>query len=290
MKKILIGLILVLSVSRLYSAFQPSGEQIIMRCYHDSSSTTDKSGDYLNVGLSTGTSATINNYLLGVARSTDIAKLNADVTTNISTNMATLNASISTGMVNMADRITVNVSTNINMLKASISGGLSNLGINITVNASTNTKYLIDNVTVNTSTNSKFISDSITVNASTNTAVIQALLSNIYDRQLNTVISSGVITDSRYVGKVSSGTAGKITAVTGATITIAGNVTHWSFKCKNEINGNYMRIDNTMIGYQCELADGDTDNETVDIPQPITFTLSNLDVGTTIQYQIMKVK
>ena len=45
----------MLSATSIYADIQPSGEQIIMRCYHKASSTTDNSGDYINVGLSSAT-------------------------------------------------------------------------------------------------------------------------------------------------------------------------------------------------------------------------------------------
>jgi hypothetical protein len=113
-------------------------------------------------------------------------------------------------------------------------------------------------------------------------------ISGVVTLDTNTVISLSTITvvDSRYVLKVSSGVNGKITGVTSASIAVSGNVSRYSFRCKNEINSTPMQIDNTMEGYQCELENGYFDNEPVDIPQPITFSLSNLGVGTTIYYAI----
>ena len=57
MKKLLF-VILMLGAGHAYGTnaiSNPSAEQIIMRCYHATSTTTNNSGDYINVGLSSET-------------------------------------------------------------------------------------------------------------------------------------------------------------------------------------------------------------------------------------------
>lgn len=103
--------------------------------------------------------------------------------------------------------------------------------------------------------------------------------------------SPTTVNDARYLNKTSSGSvAGLITGVTSATITVSANVTSFGFLVKDSVKGNYISIQPTGYISAIKLTDGDADNEKVEVPQAMTFNLTNLQLTTTVQYNISAVK
>ena len=101
---------------------------------------------------------------------------------------------------------------------------------------------------------------------------------------------STVIVKSIYDGKVSSGTSGLITGVTSAIITISEQVRSWSFKTRDLANTESMtKITPNLFATDITLFDGDADSEIIDIPVPITFSVT-IPITSTMTYVITTLK
>jgi hypothetical protein len=127
-----------------------------------------------------------------------------------------------------------------------------------------------------------FPSDYPDSTAQSSLGTIDTNTSNTYN-QLKTSVT---VSDKRYSNVNSSGTAGIITAATSGTITIAGKVTSYSFLYKSSVGTNMIRIKNAINGDGICLFNLDETDRNIDIPVALTFSLSNLLVGDTVQYDI----
>jgi len=90
---------------------------------------------------------------------------------------------------------------------------------------------------------------------------------------------------------ISSGTAGKLTGVTSATITVSDKVSGYSFLYKN--NGDtstYSQVKLPLIGDPIYLSHGDSVADKIEYPVAVTFQLSELAVTSTMQYVIRTIK
>ena len=117
----------------------------------------------------------------------------------------------------------------------------------------------------------------------------QSSLGNIDTNTSNTynqLKTSVTVSDKRYSNVNSSGTAGIITAATSGTITIAEKVVSYSFLYKSADGTNMIRIKNAINGDGVCLFNLDENQRDVTIPVALTFSLSNLLVGDTVQYDI----
>jgi hypothetical protein len=106
---------------------------------------------------------------------------------------------------------------------------------------------------------------------------------------LDQLKSSATVSDVRYSNKVSTGTYGKITAATTATITITKNVASFHFTFVNSADGSAeATVVPTLTGSAMYFYDGFFKNIDVKIPQPITF-ICTMPVTSTMTYEINEV-
>lgn len=103
-------------------------------------------------------------------------------------------------------------------------------------------------------------------------------------------LTSIVVLDSRYSGKVSTGTSGKITAVTSQQIVISNDVTGFQFTFINSVDGSAeATVTTSHDGDKKYFYDGFWKVIKIDVPQPITFDVS-LPVTSTMTYEIQEVR
>jgi hypothetical protein len=87
----------------------------------------------------------------------------------------------------------------------------------------------------------------------------------------------------------SSGTAGLLTSATGVTITVADKVKAFYFLYESP-SGEYCKIEPSTWGVPIRLSDGKYSNILVDYPEAITFTISDMVVGSTLTWVVPVVK
>jgi hypothetical protein len=117
------------------------------------------------------------------------------------------------------------------------------------------------------------------------------------DDTVATLLAAGTTTYEKNPAKLyegqtiykSSGTAGKLTSASGITITITDKVTNYSFLYESPTS-EYCKIEPSHMGVPTYLNDGKFTNPKVDYPQAITFTISDMVVGSTLTWVIPTVK
>ncbi len=121
--------------------------------------------------------------------------------------------------------------------------------------------------------------------------VVQGNVTSAIAGTVQAYVSSGTITvtDSHFANKVSSGTSGLITGQATATVTVADNVVAWSFLMENVGSNEYASITPSIWGTPIKLKDGQSNSEYVDIPAPVTFTIT-LPATSTMTYTARTVK
>jgi len=87
----------------------------------------------------------------------------------------------------------------------------------------------------------------------------------------------------------SSGTAGHITSVTGVTITISDKVTDFYFLYESP-SAELCKIEPSTWGVPISLGDGKFCNVIVRYPEAITFTVSNMVVGSSLTWVVPTAK
>jgi hypothetical protein len=95
-----------------------------------------------------------------------------------------------------------------------------------------------------------------------------------------------------YEGQIvykSSGTSGLITGVTSFTVTVADKVRSFSFLYESP-TGEYSKIEPSYTGTPISLNDGKYINTIIDYPQAITFSVTNMVVGSTMTWNVPTIK
>jgi Flp pilus assembly protein TadG len=87
----------------------------------------------------------------------------------------------------------------------------------------------------------------------------------------------------------SSGTAGLLTSATGTTITITDKVKAFYFMYESP-SSEYCKIESSYMGVPIYLNDGKYTNIPIDYPQAVTFTISNMVVGSTLTWVVPTLK
>jgi hypothetical protein len=98
--------------------------------------------------------------------------------------------------------------------------------------------------------------------------------------------SSIPVVNLPYANMNSSGTAGIITGATSGTITITEKVYNYSFLYKSSDTTHAINIKNSINRNGVYLFNYDENERAVPVPVAITFTLSDLLIGDTVQYDI----
>jgi hypothetical protein len=98
--------------------------------------------------------------------------------------------------------------------------------------------------------------------------------------------SSIPVVNLPYSNMNSSGTAGLITGATSATITVTEKVYNYSFLYKSSDTTHAINIKNSINRNGVYLFNYDENERAVPVPVAITFTLSDLLIGDTVQYDI----
>lgn len=169
---------------------------------------------------------------------------------------------------------------------ANVKTNTDKLNVNLDTRASETT---VNNVSTLVATMNGNIDTTLSSRASETTVNNISTITAVMNGKI-TACDTGNITEARYTGKTSTGTCGLITNVTTSQITVTDNVANYSFKYKNSADiSQYAEITGNFDG-KIYLADGDYVSVKIDIPQAITFNLSSLSTGATMQYVITTLK